>query len=82
MARILRAEVLDLNQFGKIIPKIPAYNYGFIFYTFISTILAGKNLFKHQNSQLHVLMNLFKFTDLISLSHPVPLFSGTKPNKC
>jgi hypothetical protein len=60
----------DLNQFGKIIPKTPVYNYGFIFLHLYFHNFCRKNPpadTKNRNSMF--LIGLFKNTDF-NLSIP------------
>jgi len=50
----------DLNQFGKIIPKIPVYNYGFIFlHLYFHNFCRKKSPFDAKNRNRMFLMNLF-----------------------
>jgi len=60
----------DLNQFGKIIPKIPVYNYGFIFlHLYFHNFCRKKTSSNTKKRNCMFLMNLFKFTDF---NLPVP----------
>jgi len=50
----------DLNQFGKIIPKIPVYNYGFIFlHLYFHNFCRKKSSLEAKNRNHMFLMSLF-----------------------
>jgi len=50
----------DLNQFGKIIPKIPVYNYGFIFlHLYFHNFCRKKSPLEEKNRNHMFLMSLF-----------------------
>jgi len=70
----------DSNQFGKIIPKIPVYNYGFIFlHLYFHNFCRKKSSSKTKNRNLMFLIDLFKNADFnLSASSYAPVLRDKK----